>query len=314
MKYFDDISKINHIDDAIVTVGIFDGIHRGHNAIFSKMREIKNAKGGDIVVITFEPHPREVLVKSPEPVKYINSKGRKLDMFAKLDVDIVVDVHFDKNFAMLSTEDFLKQYIVKFFKPSYIVVGYDCHFGHDNEDTLSILKAFAPTFGYHVMQIPPVYFDNTIISSSKIRKALVEGDVDTANKMLGYEYNIYGQVVYGSQIGRTIGFPTVNLYIENNLKLIAAKGVYACKIKWHDNFYFGMCNIGNRPTVNGSNTTIEVNIFDFNREIYGENICVFLCKKMRNEVKFDNLLLLKEQLEKDKIAIREYFHLKDVVN
>ena len=307
MKYFHDISSLPTIHNSIVTVGIFDGIHKGHKALFDKMKEIKLQTGGDIVVITFHPHPKLILDDNCNHVNYLHSTGRKTDLLAHLGVDILIDINFTKEFSQIPTKTFLSNYIINSLHPAYIVVGYDCHFGHGNENTIDILKQYSNKYNYQIIQVPPIYFNNQIISSSAIRSALKSGDIETANNMLGYEYSIYGQVVYGRQIGRTIGFPTVNLFIENDLKLIAANGVYACKIKWHQNMYYGMCNIGTRPTVNGNSLTIEVNIFDFSEDIYGENICILFCKRIRSEHKFDNIIELKEQLEKDKILIKNYF-------
>ena len=306
MKYFSDITNVN-LSDTIVTVGVFDGIHLGHRAILSRMNDTKTSCGGEIVVITFNPHPREVIEGNGLRFNYINSKGRKIHIMANLGVDVLIDIPFTPKLSMMSSYDFLNEYIISHLHPSHIVVGYDCHFGHDDFSTMELLSAESKKWGYKVIQVPPYMYNGQIVSSSLIRKALNVGDVETANKMLGYEYNIYGQVIYGQQIGRTMGFPTANLFLENDMKLITANGVYACRVKWHGNMYIGMCNIGFRPTVNGKEVTIEVNIFDFDEEIYGENICVFFCKRMRDEVKFNGLENLKKQLEIDREDIRRYF-------
>lgn len=307
MRYFNSIESIDSLNNSIVTVGVFDGIHLGHTTIIEKMKSLKKMTGGNIVVITFYPHPREVLSDNKFQINYIHSQGRKIDMFANLGVDILIDITFTKEFSLIPTYSFLKDYIVDKLNPSHIVVGYDCHFGHDKSQSIKVLQQHQQELGYETIVVPPVFYDDKIISSSLIRDCLLNGDVETANNMLGYEYYIFGQVVYGQQLGRTIGFPTVNLFLENNMKLIVANGVYACKIKWHGDFFDGMCNIGTRPTVNGSNVTIEVNIFDFNHDIYGENVCIYFYKKIRNEDKFNGLHDLKHQLEKDRALIKRFF-------
>ncbi len=309
MKYFRDISLAPRLDNSIVTIGIFDGIHLGHRAILSEMKRLKEIKGGDIVVITFYPHPRQIIEN--KQVSYIHSQGRKIDFLANLGVDILIDIPFTKEFSHITTQSFLEDYIIKTLNPSHIVVGYDCHFGHGNEPTLKILNDNQVQFGYETIVVPPVYYNEQIVSSSLIRHYLKQGDVETANAMLGYEYYIYGQVVYGQQLGRTIGFPTVNLFLENNLKLITSNGVYACRIKWHGELFDGMCNIGTRPTVNGIGVTIEVNIFDFDKDIYGENICIYFYKRIRVEEIFSDLRHLKYQLEQDRQMIKDFFKDKE---
>ncbi len=301
MKFFHDISCFPKIKNAIVTVGNFDGVHLGHKAIFKKMKEIKKETNGNIVVITFHPHPKDVLTDKRQ--NYITSKGRKTNLLARSGVDYLLEIDFTKEFAKTSTEDFIVNYLVNVINAIHIVVGYDCHFGHNYNNTLETLDKLSKTYNFKVTQIPPVYIKDKIVSSTMIREFLEKGMIEKANEMLGYSYSIFGQVIYGKQLGRTIGFPTANIFLENELKVIAANGVYACIVRFYGVNYYGMCNIGTRPTVNGKELSIEVNIFDFDKEIYGENIGIYFKARIRDEIKFKNLEELKKQLTKDRETV-----------
>ncbi|MDL2227343.1 bifunctional riboflavin kinase/FAD synthetase [Bacteroidales bacterium OttesenSCG-928-K03] len=303
MRYYSDITEFPKIDNAIVAVGNFDGVHLGHKAVIEKMKQIKEKNGGNIVIVTFHPHPRSVL--SDKNVKFIHSQSRKAHLLAKLGVDYLMDINFTKEFSKLSAYQFIENYLVKYINAKNIVVGYDCHFGPDHNKTMEALNELKKKYHYEITNIPPVYCDGKIVSSTQIRNALERGDIKEANLMLGYEYSVYGRVVYGQQIGRTIGFPTANVFIENDLKLIAANGVYACKIKINNENFFGMCNIGYRPTVHGKDLTIEANIFNFDRDIYDEYIGVYFVDRIRDEIAFKDLAMLKEQLNKDVLTAKE---------
>ena len=305
MRYYSNIADFPKIDNAIVTVGNFDGVHLGHKAIINEMKKIKNETNGNIVVVTFNPHPKSILCDSG--IKYIHSNSRKSKLLAKLGVDYLINIPFTKEFSKLSPEEFISEYLVKHIHAKHIVVGYDCHFGPNHNKTMNALMELSNKHNYNIIDIPPVYSNGKIISSTEIRKALQQGNIKEANTMLGYEYSIYGKVVYGQQIGRTIGFPTANLFIDDELKLIAANGVYACKIKLDNENYFGMCNIGYRPTLNGKDLTIETNIFDFSRDIYDEYIGVYFVDRIRDEVAFKDLKALKAQLEIDASTALDLF-------
>ncbi|MDD3151470.1 MAG: bifunctional riboflavin kinase/FAD synthetase [Bacteroidales bacterium] len=309
MKYYKNLADIPKIDNAIVSIGNFDGVHLGHRAIFDKMKEIKAQTGGEIVVVTFYPHPLNVLYPQKEPLKYINSKGRKNNIFAHYGIDILIEIPFTLDFAKLNAADFIAEILINKIGAKYIVIGYDSHFGGSNHaDTYKILEELSDTYHYQLIKIPAITGAGNVISSTKIREFLKCGSIKAANEMLGYEYSIFGQVVYGHQIGRTIGFPTANIFIENELKLIAANGVYACRVKYHGINFFGMCNIGTRPTVNGKDLTIEVNIFDFDEDIYGDYLGVYFVDRLRDEIKFDNLEALKQQLTIDQINAKKLFN------
>lgn len=304
MIFYSDISNIPEIPNTIVTVGNFDGVHLGHKAIIDKMLEIKKKTNGNIVVLTFNPHPQNVLKKNND-FKYIHFIGRKSNIFARIGVDYLINIPFTAEFAKLSTEYFIEHYLVNILHAKYIVVGYDCHFGISHEETITVLSDLCAKHKFEFIEIPPVYIKDKIISSSAIREYLRQGMIKEANRMLGYEYSIFGQVVYGHHLGRTIGFPTANIIIENDLKLIAAEGVYVCYIKWNKNMFFGICNIGTRPTLNGKDLTIEVNIFDFNEDIYGEFLGIYFIDKLRDEQKFDSLDSLKAQISVDAERAKE---------
>ncbi len=300
MKIYNCIKDFKPVDNAVITIGTFDGVHLGHQAIFKKMREEAAKTGGKTVVITFFPHPRIVLGLDSSQLKFINTQEKKINRLEESGIDYLVIISFTKDFARLSSEEFIKEFIYKHIKPVKVITGYDHHFGKDREGGYELLTKMGNDLGFEVEEVDAVYMNDVKISSTRIRKLLEAGRVRTANTFLGYEYSITGQVVTGKSLGHGLGFPTANIEVADEYKLIAAVGVYACRVEYMGRQYKGMSNIGFRPTINRGDLTIEVNIFNFDKQIYGEEITISFVDRMRDEKKFKNLNALKEQLAKDK--------------
>lgn len=302
MNVHTNIDQLPVFKNAVITIGTFDGVHQGHKQIISQLVKEAHAINGTSVVITFDPHPKKILGDTLNPVSLLNSPAEKYELLQKAGIGHIVVVPFTKEFAEQPASSYIRDFLVAKFRPHTIIIGYDHRFGKDRAGDYHLLEAEALRFGYIVKEIPEHVLQDVTISSTRIRKALVSGDIDTANKFLGYEYFFSGIVTEGNKLGRTIGYPTANLSLTDTNKLIPANGVYAVKV-WVDGFsetFGGMMNIGTRPTVDGSKLVIEVNIFDFDEMIYGKKVTVMLLKKLREEVKFSGLEALKEQLGKDR--------------
>ncbi len=302
MKIYQCIQDFKKVASPIVTIGTFDGVHLGHQAIFAKMKAEAKKTGGETVVITFFPHPRLVLYQDSVNLKFINTREKKIERLRKIGIDHLIIIPFTKKFAQNSSEQFITDYVVKYVHPAKIVIGYDHHFGKNREGNIDLLQRLKSRFHYEVEEVPPYYVDGAPVSSTRIRNLLHDGNVKEANKMLGYEYSITGVVVRGQRLGHTIGYPTANIEIPNEYKLIAANGVYACRVLLDNRMLKGMGNIGVRPTIDHGDLTIEVNIFDFNVDIYDREITIQFVDRLRDEKKFKNLDALKDQLAKDKLA------------
>lgn len=302
MKIYNCIKDFKPVNNPVVTIGTFDGVHFGHQAIFSKMKSEARKINGETIVITFFPHPRIVLGLDSSDLRFINTQERKVNRIEESGIDHLIIVTFTKQFAGLSSYDFIKDLVVKKIKPVKLITGYDHHFGKDRSGSFDDLSELGKEFGFSVEKVDEQKIHDLTVSSTKIRRLLNSGKVSAANLLLGYEYSITGKVVKGKAIGRDLGFPTANIEIADEYKLIAAVGVYACRINWMGNTYRGMSNIGYRPTINHGELTIEVNIFDFDEQIYDEQITISFVERMRDEKKFENLEALKTQLGKDKKA------------
>ncbi len=305
MKIYKGLKEFKKVRNPVVTVGTFDGVHIGHSKIFQKMAGIAKACGGETVVVTFHPHPRLVVHPDSKDLKFINTQERKYDLIEKIGIDHLVIIPFTSEFATTDAGTFVKDILVDKIGVHELVVGYDHHFGQNRKGSFEELLKLAAEFNFRVEQIPAQDINNIAISSTKIRNALNEGDIKAANMLLGYEYSITGIVVEGNRIGHKIGFPTANIKLQDEYKLITAIGVYACRVQCKGKIYLGMGNIGYRPTINNSDLTIEVHIFDFDEEIYGETITIFFVDRIRDEVKFKDLDALKTQLINDKDVVQE---------
>lgn len=305
MKIYHNIDLFQPVPGAVVSVGTFDGVHLGHQQIFAAMTEAAKKIGGETVVITFYPHPRLVIHPDSKNLKFINTQERKYEIISRSNIDHLIILPFTREFSNLSSAEFVKRYLVDKVQTRRLIVGYDHHFGKDRLGGFNELKGQGSIHGFEVEEVPVMIIDGMPVSSTKIRNALIDGDLRLANRLLGYDYSISGKVIYGNRIGRTIGFPTANIEIEDEFKLISAVGVYACRVDLHGRIRKGMGNIGYRPTVDRGNLTIEVNIFDFDEEIYGERIIIHFIERIRDEIRFENLSALREQLMVDRAKVME---------
>ncbi len=303
MKTHRDIGTFAKPGFAVVTVGTFDGLHIGHQKIIHRMKEIAAAQGGETVLVTFDPHPRLVLNNNKGELKFINTLQRKYDLLDSFGIDHMIIIPFTKEFAQTSSTDFTRDFLVEKIGVKKLIVGYDHHFGRNREGNYEKLIALGRELGFEVEEIPAQIVDGLPVSSTKIRKALAAGNVRLANKMLGYTYSITGVVIPGNRIGRKIGFPTANIDVGDEYKLIAAGGVYYCQVDHGGRTYHGMGNIGTRPTVGINGLVTEVHMFDFDSDIYGDEITIHFIDRIRDEQKFENLDLLREQLVRDREAI-----------
>lgn len=300
MKIYHGIEDFKKLEYAVVTSGTFDGVHVGHQKILSRLKEVARKNNGETVLITYWPHPRLVLYPEQTELKLLNTFEEKAALLKEQGIDHLLRIPFTKEFSKTTSEEFIKKILVEQIGTKKLVIGYDHRFGKNREGSFEHLKANANKYGFDVEEIPQQDVDNVAVSSTKIRKALKEGDVKSATHLLGRPYMIKGRVVKGEKIGRIIGFPTANIEMEFKHKLIPADGSYAVTILREHNTYKGMLNIGYRPTVGGKSKTIEVNIFDFNEDIYGENITIDFVDRIRDELKFEDVDALKKQLAKDK--------------
>jgi len=304
MEVHYDIDQLPKFKNAVITVGAFDGVHTGHSKIIDQLKAEAAAVNGESVIITFHPHPRMV-VKSDSGIQLLNSFPEKIGRLQFSGVDHLVVIPFNEAFASQSASEYVKNFLVANFHPHTIVIGYDHRFGKGREGDYKLLEKLGLEFGYLVREIPEQVLNEITVSSTKIRKALLAGDIETANACLGYDYIISGEVIQGNQLGRTLGFPTANIEPTDPDKLIPGNGVYAVEVGiFYGNGLHaglkGMLNIGNRPTIDGRNRVIEVNIFDFSGDLYGKTLIITFKKRLRDEEKFNGLEALKLQLEKDK--------------
>jgi riboflavin kinase/FMN adenylyltransferase len=302
MKIYHGIDDFVRLNYAVVTSGTFDGVHVGHQKILSRLRETAQKNGGETVVITFWPHPRLVLHPEDTSLKLLNTFEEKAALLKAQGINHLVRIPFTKEFSQLSSEEFVTQIIVNTIGTRKLVIGHDHHFGKNREGSFEQLRADGPKYGFDVEEIPRQDIDHVGVSSTKIRKALEEGDIDTATHFLGNFYSLTGRVVMGDKLGRLLGYPTANIEVDTAYKLIPADGIYAVTVDHDSKQYKGMLYIGNRPTVNGVKRNIEVNIFDFAQDIYGESLTVHFHKLIRGDAKFNDLEALKAQLHLDKIA------------
>ncbi len=305
MKIVHSIKSFVAHKPTIVTIGTFDGVHLGHRKILDQIIATAKSQDCESLVLTFFPHPRMVLQEGTE-MKQLNTLNEKIALLEDLGVDHLVVHPFDKEFSRLTAEDFVKQVLVDTFKLKKIIIGYDHRFGRNRTADINDLTEFGNTFGFEVEQISAQEINEVSISSTKIRTALSEGHIELANDYLGYDYSLTGMVTKGKQLGRTIGYPTANINPEEDYKLIPQNGVYIAKSIINGKTVYGMMNIGNRPTVDGTTLTIEINYFDFDQDLYDQKITVSFLKRMRNEQKFDSLDALKAQLALDKSTALDY--------
>ena len=304
MKVYHDIKDFRKIPNAIVTIGTFDGVHLGHQAVFKQMVDKARQIGGETVVITFFPHPRIVISPNDNRLRLITSQEDKIEHLRRSNIDNLIIINFTKEFSHTSSEDFIKDYVVRYIQPAILVIGYDHHFGSNRSGDFDTLSKLGMEFHFAVEKINEQDIEDITISSTKIRSALQQGDIKLANKLLGYSYSTSGIVTHGDSIGRTLGFPTANISIKPEYQLIEKTGVYATIAKVDVKDYPSMTYIGRRPTIsNGLPTSTETYIMDFDGDLYGKEIRVTFVDRVRDEMTFDNLERLKSQIQEDKTNI-----------
>jgi riboflavin kinase/FMN adenylyltransferase len=322
MRIYYHIDRLPFFHKAVVTIGTFDGVHTGHAQILEQLREEAARIGGETVIVTFFPHPRKVVRGGSADVRLLNTLEEKIRLLSWQRVDHLVVVPFTEAFSQLTAEEYIREFLVKKFRPHTVIIGYDHRYGKGRQGDYHLLEQFSQSDGFALQEIPVHLLDAVSVSSTRIREAIGHADLDTANQLLGYPYFFSGQVTEGRRLGRTIGYPTANLAIGNPEKLIPADGVYAVEVSvadtdavtltaptmveapsvapWNGVQWKGMMNIGMRPTVDGKERTIEVNIFDLDEDLYRRNLCVSVRKWLRGEVKFGGLDGLKAQLAVDR--------------
>jgi riboflavin kinase / FMN adenylyltransferase len=308
MKVYSSIEEFETIPFAVATTGTFDGVHIGHKTILNRLIEVAHKTGGESVLLTFNPHPRQVLQPDVD-LKMLNTIEEKIDLLEKAGLDHLIIHPFTKDFSRTSTLEYVRNILVQKIGVKRLVIGYDHHFGRNREGSFDHLKEFGPLYGFEVEEIPAMDIDAVAVSSTKVRKAIEVGDVERANEFLGYPYTLKGIVAKGDQLGRTIGFPTANLEVSNSSKLLPANGVFAVMVTIDNQLYKGMCNIGVRPTIEGTSSRIEINLFDFDADVYGKPMRVQFLHRMRSEQKFANLNELKSQLSIDSAEARNLLNL-----
>lgn len=300
MNVYTELSEYIKHKSAVVTVGTFDGLHRGHLKIIETLKTIAAAVDGNSIVVTFDPHPRSVISKNYD-LKLLTSLNEKKRILENIGIDELIILNFTKEFSQLTSDQFIKNYLVDMFGTIHMVVGHDHKFGKDRFGDEEKLRELGKIYNFDVTAVPPENNNGEIISSTKIRNALLEGDVEKANILLGRNYTFTGLVVKGTQRGRVLGFPTANLKLDDNYKAIPQKGVYvvACSCEYES--HYGIMNIGYRPTFEEiTELVIEVHILNFNKDIYGKELKVNFMKRLRDEKKFESQNQLIHQIEEDK--------------
>lgn len=305
MKIYRGIADFHPIKNAVVTTGTFDGVHIGHQKILNRIQELAKAIDGETVIITFFPHPRLVLYPEDNNLKLINTLEEKISLLQARGIDHLLIIPFTPEFSRLTSEQFIREILIDKINTKKLVIGYDHHFGRNREGSFEHLKQYAPQYGFEVEEIPEQDVNDVAVSSTKIRAAIEECAVETANTYLGYPFSISGKVIKGDQIGRTLGYPTANLYIEQRYKLLPGDGIYAVAVHHQEQSHKGMLYIGHRPTIEGMQRNIEVNILDFDQDIYDETLTVDLLHFIRPDQKFNGLEALIAQMDKDLAKTRE---------
>lgn len=306
MHVHQDLNTLPLFHKAIVTIGTFDGVHLGHRQIVRQMREEARKIGGETVIITFHPHPRKVVRDDKGGVRLLTTMPERIRLLEGLGIDHLVVIPFTEAFASMEAADYIREFLVRKFQPHTIIIGYDHRFGRGRAGDYHLLEALAPSYGYQVREIDAQLLKEVSISSTRIREALLRGDVTEAAAQLGYPYFFEGQVVHGDHRGRSIGFPTANIDVADKEKLLPAQGVYAVRARIMDGFFsgaelIGMMNIGTRPTVDGQSVRTEIHLFDFSGDLYGCTMSIDVIGHIRKEQKFDGLDALKAQLAADRI-------------
>lgn len=300
MKVHTNIHDLPVFRNAVITIGTFDGVHLGHRQIIESLKAAAAMVNGESVIITFHPHPRKVVSSVFTGIRLINTLDERIELLDNTGIDHLVVVPFTDFFANQSAEAYISDFLVQQFKPHTIIIGYDHRFGKDRNGDYKLLEEKAPVYNYILKEIPEHLLDAVKVSSTNIRNAIIHSNIDEANKLLGYQFFFEGEVIHGDKVGRELGYPTANLKSTDEEKIVLGDGIYAVYATLEGQRYKGMMSIGFRPTVNGKTRVTEVNLFDFDQQVYGKTIRVSVKKYLRSEVKFDGLEALKMQLHKDK--------------
>jgi len=305
LKKYSSASEYKNVRQSVVTIGTFDGVHVGHKAILKRVVETAKKENLDSVVLTFFPHPRMVLQQITD-IKLINTIDERTQLLEKSGLDHLVIHPFTHAFSRLTALEYVRDILVNSLRAKKIIIGYDHRFGRNRNANIEDLKEFGRTYNFEVEEISAKEIDDVAISSTKIRKALNEGDIETTNSYLGYNFMISGEVVQGKAIGRTINYPTANLKLKENYKLIPKNGVYVVQSKIDSEKFFGITSIGTNPTVGGTEKTIETHFLDFNNDLYGKEITIEFLKFIRDEDTFNSVELLRQEIVKDENFAKQY--------
>ncbi|WP_286860688.1 MULTISPECIES: bifunctional riboflavin kinase/FAD synthetase [Sphingobacterium] len=320
MKIYRSLEDFTPVENAVVTIGTFDGVHIGHQKILVHLKEAAQKINGETILLTFFPHPRLIINPDDDSLRLINDIEEKVSQLSKVGIDHLIIIPFSRDFSNQTPEEYISNVLVGKLGTKKIVIGYDHHFGKDRKGSLGDLEQFASIFDYSVDEIPEQDINDIAVSSTRVREALIKGDIKTANLYLGYPFELTGTVIRGDQIGRTIGFPTANLQVHEPHKLIPAYGIYAVEVFIYNHIQNittgeykeenpvsiakGMGYIGTRPTVDGMNRAIEISLFDFDQDIYGKTLRVKFLHFIRHDERFDSLEEMKAQIKADEIEIR----------
>ena len=301
MRVFKDLNQLPEFENSVVTIGTFDGVHLGHQSILKRLKELTIKQQAESVLLTFSPHPRTVLFPDGEPMHFLSTFAEKEARLREAGVQHLIIHTFTMELAKVSAYNYVRDILIGKLHINGMVIGHDHRFGRNREGSIKELKEWSPVLGFDVEEIVPFKIGDVTISSSKIRRAIAAGDMDTANSFLGYTYSIQSKVIHGLKLGSTeLGYPTANLEIEDKSKIVPGDGIYAVYAEHEGKQYKGMMSIGMNPTVKGKGHSMEVHIFDFDQNIYDKQLSVFFSKKIRNEEKFESMDALKKQLDKDK--------------
>lgn len=312
MQVHRNIEQLPVFRNAVITIGTFDGVHTGHQQILEQLKQEADRINGETVIITFHPHPRKIVGVGKSPIFLINTIDEKVALLEKQGIDHLVICPFTENFSQMTGREYVDQFLISKFHPHTVIIGYDHHFGKERSGNFRLLEEYSEKAAFKLKEIPEHLLHQSIVSSTAIRKAVLAGKIEEANELLGYDFFFEGKVVDGNKLGRTLGYPTANLQIEDDEKLIPGNGIYVVEAKVVNDARYpkllkGMMSIGVRPTIGESARTIEVNLFDFNDDIYGKNLQVIVKKFLRPELKFDGLSALTNALDKDRADSLQYF-------
>jgi riboflavin kinase / FMN adenylyltransferase len=308
MRVFRSVEGLPEFKNGVLTIGTFDGVHLGHQEIIKRINQDAAEINGESIILTFHPHPRLVVNPNDTSLKLLNTLEEKIVLLERFGVDNLIVAPFSIEFSKLTAREYVEDFLWKNIHPKKVVIGYDHRFGNNREGGLELFLKMGNELGFEVEEIAKQMVDDLTVSSTKVRNALQNGEVAQANNLLGYEYSLHGTVVEGHQMGRQLGYPTANIHPNNPNKLIPAMGVYAVKVKLEGQLYPAMLNIGNNPTFENRAASIEANLFDFDRDVYGMELDVIFVQRLRDELKFDSKEALITQMQEDEKVSRKLLY------